>query len=190
MRPISLPRLLFSVLGLVALAAGCSDANTLPPAQYDNVVDTTVLYALSGTAIELPSAFDGVGAVPVRTDLGAPFDFAVDFDPAGTLLLYPAGALGFAPEGGIRLETRTFDAVTSAPAEGYVTDSVVTGTTGTVFVLRSRSSSQLCAVGGSLPRYGKFHVLAIDQVARAVRFEFLVDLNCGYRGLEPGPPDA
>jgi hypothetical protein len=41
-----------------------------------------------------------------------------------------------------------------------------------------------------LPRYGKFQVLAIDPAQRTVTLEFLIDRNCGYRGLEPGLPDS
>jgi hypothetical protein len=36
--------------------------------------------------------------------------------------------------------------------------------------------------------YAKLHVLAIDRAARRLDFEILTDINCGYRGLEPGVP--
>jgi hypothetical protein len=66
----------------------------------------------------------------------------------------------------------------------------VVASPGTLFVIRSRSSNVQCAFSGGLPRYGKFHVLGVDLVARTVTLEMLVDLNCGYRGLEPGIPEA
>jgi hypothetical protein len=194
MRSISLPQRLFSGLLPVLLVTACGDPNALPAAQFENVVDTTTLYALTGTPLGTPSGFDSYGVignvgVAVRTDLNDPFDFAVDLDATGTLVLYPTGALGLAAEPGIVLSTGTFEGVTSAPLEGYVLDSAVVAPLGTVFVLRSRSSTQACALAGAFPRYSKFHVLAIDAAERTVTLEFLVDPNCGYRGLEPGLPD-
>ena len=170
-----------------ALLAACSSATALPPAQFDNVVDTVALAALTGTPIGAASGFDGVQGKVARTDLNQAFDFAVDIDDAGTLQLIPTGALGLTEDAGVLVVNRAFDVVTSAPTDGYIPDSVVTATEGTVFVLRSRISSQQCSAG-SLPRYGKFHVLDLDLATRTVTFEFLIDFNCGYRGLEPGIP--
>jgi hypothetical protein len=41
-----------------------------------------------------------------------------------------------------------------------------------------------------LPRYGKFRVLDLNIEERSVTLELLVDVNCGYRGLEPGFPSS
>lgn len=187
MRAISLRRRRFSPL-LLAVAMACGSESELPPAQFENVVDTLVLYALTGTPIATPSAFDGVVGAPVRTDLNLPFDFAVDLDVSDVLLLMPAGTLGYPEEPGLLVTTDSFDGVTFAPLQGYVPDTVRTAAVGTVFVLRSRATSQLCVQTSALPRYSKFHVLAIDLLERAITLEFLVDKNCGYRGLEPGLP--
>jgi hypothetical protein len=187
MRAISLRHRRFSPL-LVVAAVACGDDAQLPPPQFENVVDTAVLYALTGTPIATPSGFDGVQGVTVRTDLNRPFDFAVDLDGANVLQLLPAGALGYAAEAGLLIATESFDGITTAPLDGYVPDSVRAADVGTVFVLRSRASSELCALGGVLPRYSKFRVVAIDLPQRAITLEFLVDRNCGYRGLEPGLP--
>jgi hypothetical protein len=187
MRAISLRHRRFSLLLLAAVVA-CGDDSQLPPPQFPNVVDTAVLYALTGTPIATASGFDGVQGVPVRTDLNRPFDFAVDLDGAGVFRLMPSGTLGYAPEPGLLVTTDSFDGVTTAPLDGYVTDSVRVVDVGTVFVLRSRASSELCGLGGVLPRYSKFRVLAIDLAERAITLEFLVNRNCGYRGLDPGLP--
>lgn len=188
MRPISLRHRRFSLLLLAAVMA-CGSESTLAPPVFDNVVDTTVLYGLTGTPIGTPSAFDVVQAVTVRTDLNKAFDFAVEIAGAADVDLLPAGALGFAADPGVLLSARSFDAITSAPTDGYVQDSVVPATVGSVFVLRSRTTSELCGAG-SLPRYGKFRVLAIDAATRSVTLEFLVNQNCGYRSLEPGLPNS
>jgi hypothetical protein len=180
------------LLRLCCAAAGaavvaCGDDTNLPAPVFENVVDTTTLYALTGTPIGSPSGFDGVAGVPARTDLNAAFDFAVDLAAGDVLQLFPTGALGLVEEPGLLLVIESFEGLTSAPLEGYEPDSVLTADVGSVFVLRSRSSNQLCALG-ALPRYGKFRVLEIDPATRAARLEFLINYNCGYRGLEPGTP--
>jgi hypothetical protein len=189
MRSLSVRLGILAAVAVYSVSSACSSATSLPPVQFDNVVDTTTLYALTGTPIGEPSGYDGIGAVPVRTDLNAPFDFAIDFDSSDQLVLYPSGTLGLSSDPGILIVTDSFDGVTSAPLEGYVQDSTVVATPGTVFVLKTRLSSTLC-LAGALPRYGKFHVLSVDPQARSATFELLMDLNCGYRDLQPGTPES
>jgi hypothetical protein len=174
---------------VLLVATGCGTGSTLPAPTIENVVDTTTLYALSGTALNLPSAFDVVSAARIRTDRNFPLDFAFDIDTAGQAQLWPADLLGVGGHPGMLRSDQAFADVLSAPLEGYVVDSLFALDEGTVFVVRSRPSPSLCTLSSSLPRYGKFHVLAIDRQARSVTLEFLVDQNCGYRGLEPGLPD-
>jgi hypothetical protein len=174
-------------LAAVPAVAACGDDTTLPTPIYENVVDTTMLYALTGTALGLPSGFDGIAGITARTDLTESFDFAVDLPADDVVELMPTGAIGLTVDPGLILMPVSFEAIETAPLEGYVQDSVLTAREGTVFVLRSRASSELCTIG-SLPRYSKFRVLEIDPQARSVTLEFLIDLNCGYRGLEPGTP--
>jgi len=190
MRAISLVHRLFSRVALLAVPAlvACGTGTTLPPPRIENLVDTTTLYALSGTSIHLPSGFDVVSGTAVRTDRDYPLDFAFDLDTAGTATLWPAGMLGLIGTPGLLRSDQAFADVLSAPLDGYVSDSLLIVDEGAVFVARSRASSSLCTLSSSLPRYGKFHVLAIDRQARSVTLEFLVDQNCGYRGLEPGLP--
>lgn len=190
MRAISLVYRLFSRVALLTVPAlaACGTGTTLPPSRIENLVDTTTLYALSGTSIHLPSGFDVVGGTAVRTDRDYPLDFAFDLDTTGAAAIWPAGMLGLSGTPGLLRSNQAFSDVLSAPLDGYVTDSLLTIDEGTVFVARSRPSSSLCTLSSSLPRYGKFHVLAIDRQERSVTLEFLVDENCGYRGLEPGLP--
>lgn len=183
----SLPHRLFCV-AVVLVAAGCDDPFELPPALFENVVDTTTIFALRGTAITLPSAFDIVGNSKARTDRAEPFDFAFDIDSTGQPVVLPAGALGLTAEAGLIMSDTGFDALVTAPVTGYVIDSAVAITTGTVFIGRSRLSNSQCALLGSLPRYGKFRVIEIDTQGRALVVEGLVNENCGFRSLEPGIP--
>ncbi len=173
-----------SVGGLLA----CDSSGGLFPASVPNVVDTVSLYALRGTPLTVPSAFDIVYGQSARTDRGEVFDFAFDIDAAGSPLILPAGVLGLAPEAGILLSQESFQAIERAPDKDYTADSTFTISTGDVFIGRSRNSSVLCIYLGALPRYGKFHVLALDAQERSVTLEFLVNSNCGFRSLEPGIP--
>lgn len=187
MRAIPLPRFLFAVTAAAVLTA-CNNPLALPPPLFTNSVDTATIYALQGTDVTAPSAYDVVSGKVARTDLAQPFDFAFDIDSAGTPILYPEGALGISPDAGIAIMSQAFDSITTAPSTTYQADSTVAIEQGTVFVVRSRVAAQNCSISGSLPRYGKFRVLGIDRSARSLTFEMLVDLNCGYRSLEPGTP--
>lgn len=153
-------------------------------------MDTVTLHALRGTPISTPSAFDIAYGNAVRTDQGQAFDFAFNIDSLGAALALPAGALGLSAQAGLQFSDRTFDEVDNAPFDDYTVDSVLTLSVGDVFIGRSRNESGNCFFLGSLPRYGKFHVLALDVQARTITLEALVNVNCGYRKLTPGYPTS
>jgi hypothetical protein len=191
MRSISLSLILFGA-GVTAgalTATACDSPLDVPAASDTNVVSTVTLFALRGTSLALPSAYDIVARSVAHTDRVEAFDFAVDLADNGGALVYPAGALGLPKSAGL-LVSAGFDTITSAPLTGFVTDSVLPVGVGTVFVGKSRPNGLNCALAGSLPRYGKFLVLAVDPVARSITFQVLVDANCGYRGLQPGIPPS
>lgn len=185
---LGLPGLL-ALVGGVALACGDPFAGT---ATFENQIDTVTIYAFTGTSIRLPSAYSIIDQMPVRTtDAESTFDFAFDIDSAGRALIYPSGALELNPDPGIQLMDRAFDAVKSAPIDGYTRDSAVVVGNDNVFVVSSQITTRLpCAFFAALPRYAKFRVLIIDQTARSIVLESLVNLNCGFRGLEPGIPSS
>jgi hypothetical protein len=176
-----------TLIGLTA-ASGCGDPFG-QKAQFANAVDTVTLFALRGTAIRAHSAYDMYTLSTSRTDTTSGYDFAFDIDSTGTARVYPAGALGLSKDAGLQLMDRTFDAVHSAPETGFSTDTAIAVAKDQVFVARSRVSSLYC-VYVAVPRYGKFLVLSIDPTARSITMQALVDLNCGYRGLEPGLPGS
>ena len=192
MRSIPLSLLLFGVAAVAGslTTTACGSTLDVPAATDTNAIDTVTLYALRGTDLLQPSAYDVVGRVVAHTDRLEAFDFAVDIADDGTPLLYPAGTLGLPKDPGVLLLTTAFDSVTSAPLTGFVSDTVQHLALGTVFVVKSRPNGLNCALAGTLPRYGKFHVIAVDLVKRSISFEALVDANCGYRGLEPGLPTS
>lgn len=179
-----------SVPLLLVVLAACGDSLGLPPPSFPNVVDTTILFALRGTSIASPSAYDIVAQSVARTELGEPFDFAFDIDSTGVPLIFPSSVLGLTSQAGLQVFTVPFDSVITAPTEGFVADSAIRVEEQTVFVARSRSSTQFCTFLGPLPRYGKFRVLVVDFAERSITLETLVNANCGFRGLEPGLPPS
>src|SRR5690606_31177675 len=177
------------VLAAAALVA-CSDPNQLPDAQITNVVDTVTISALTGTAIEQPSAYSIADRRPIRTDLSAGFDFAFDILPGtGEPVLLPRSALGFPSEGsllpGLQRRNEAFADLTEGILDGYLTRDTIPVSVGERYLGRSRI---ICSSLG-VPKYGKFQILEIDAVARTITFQGLVNENCGYIGLEPGIPE-
>jgi hypothetical protein len=179
-------RLLLMLLPLAGLG-GCSDNNGLPNATLENVVDTVTIGALVGTPISTPSGFfidvSGVGAV--RTDQSVGFEFAYNVEPGGRRVFLPRAALGLSSstaDPGVQLRPETFDEITLARSNGYVTDSAVAVELGQRFLVRSRV---ICTSLG-VPLYAKLEILAFAD--STVTFQVLADRNCGYKGLEPGLP--
>ena len=182
----------FSLLFVaLALAAACGDPLGLPAPAIGNRTDTVSLYALSGTPVTSPSVYIIGFRQVARSDQSATgFDFAFDIDTAGRPVLLPTGALGLPRASGIQRTLHTFDSVTVAPAGGYQSDSAMVVDSNEVMILHSRPL--VCSFGITSIYYAKLHVLAIDTTSgpngRRIDFEILNNVNCGYRGLEPGLP--
>ncbi len=180
-----------SGVALVALAiatAACSDSNSLGPATDPNIIDTVTIYALQGTPITSPSGFSVADRIAVRTDQSSAFDFAFNIDNSGQpvfLPLFVLGLSGTTANPGLKATTKTFDEITLADRDNYVTQDTVAFSEGDRFMARSR----VVCTSLSVPRYGKIEVLSVDPIARSVTFRYLIDVNCGYVGLEPGIPE-
>ena len=101
-------------------------------------------------------------------------------------MFLPRAALGITcntANPGLQRREETFDDITSAPSNGYVSDSAVAVAVGDRFIVRSRV---ICASLG-VPQYGKLEILSFQD--STVTFRSLVDNNCGYKDLLPGLPD-
>jgi hypothetical protein len=172
---------------LLAAAAACGDSNGLD-ATLTNTERTETLYALVGTPVRSPSAYSIDGARRVRTDTTSSFDFAFNIEPDGRHVFIPRAALGIDSSAsvnpGFQARTETFEGITLAPSNGYVTDQVVPIAPGERYVIRSRI---VCTIG--VPKYGKLEVVMFDEAAKTVTFRVLTNDNCGFKGLEPGVPD-
>jgi len=177
-------------MGFAIGFGACSGSVQLPNPTFINFVDTLELYSLRGTPVPTASAFDIVRGFPARMELEEEFDFAFDFSDGDTAIIVPGQALGIPIESGVQPMDRAFDDILIAPVEDYIDDSIMSVDVGTVFAGRSRRAPDFCsAFLGALSRYAKFEVLAIDRVEGKITLKYLVDFNCGYRGLEPGLPE-
>ena len=149
-----------------------------------NVVDTVTLGALEGTPIQTPSAYSVLNGA-VRTDQTTDFEFAYNVDSTGQRVFLPRQVLGLTSTSGanpgVQASSATFDQITVAPSNGYVTDSAVVVDVGQRYLVRSRV---FCAIG--VPQYAKLEILSFAD--STVTFKVLADNNCGYKGLEPGLP--
>lgn len=194
--PHAMPRCL-TVVSLASLAlvtfviADCHSSTGLPAGLDTNIEDTVSLYALDGTALDLPSGLI-IASTPhaVRTDLTADFDFGFNMT-GGKAVLLPTGAMHLGVGSGIQKQSVDFDAITLAPGGVYVDSLPDTLDVGTVAVIHSRplstGSVTVCLTGIGY-FYAKLQVLAIDTLARRIDMKFLADQNCGYKSLEPGNP--
>jgi len=177
----------------LALATACGDTLGLPQSSIPNRPDTVSLYALSGTPVTQPSAYIIPFRQVIRTDQAFDgFDFAFDIDTAGRAVLLPTGAMRLGRQSGIQLSTTPFDSILVAPTSKYQLDSAVAVDSGSVAILHSRPQGCSFDLSPRYLLYAKLHVLAIDTTSgpdgRRIDFVILTDINCGYRGLEPGLP--
>ena len=179
-----------AISGTLLVVAACNNPLALPPAVDGNFIDTLTLSALRGTPIAAPSGYNIAFRLPARTDRGTePFDFAFDIDPSGTPLIFTTGALGLGVSSAIQMSDKAFADIRIAPLDDYERDSSLAVGLDSIFVVRSTPTTLGCVIFiGALPRYGKSRVLAIDPNTRQITLEALVNVNCGYRGLEPGLP--
>src|SRR3989442_446919 len=142
-----LPLLAFLVVvpALAALAA-CADALGFPAPHLVTVVDTVSLYALDGTPLQTPSAFQLDGRRLFRTVQTAVFDFAFNLDSAKHALILPTGALHLGQASGLQRSTTPFDRITEASTGGRELTTALRVDTGTDALEASRSA---CPAGSA-----------------------------------------
>ncbi len=174
-------RLLFCCALLTSTA--CSDL-ILGDAGNVNVVDTVTLGAIHGAPLTVPSAYDMIFGLAIRTDQSSSFDFVYDILPVKGPSLLPLAALGLGTGSvrpAVQKVTTAFDDIINAPTGGWNQLDTLPIAVGDVIAGRSRVS---CYLG--VPQYAKFQVLDFDNVLKTVRLKVLANINCGYRNLQPG----
>jgi hypothetical protein len=179
---------LAAVTLLTAASAACN--GSILTASLESRVDTVTVGALIGTPLSVPSGYSINARRAVRTDSVSVFDFAYNILPDGRRVFLPFATLGLGAglsllPGFIAME-QTFEQIREAPANGYRNRDTIPLAVGDRFVVRS--STQACPSFG-VPKYAKLQVLDFDEVARLVRFQILVNQNCGFRSLQPGLPE-
>lgn len=189
-----LPALLTAVAA--ALVAACNDPFAVLPASISNTVDTVEIYAVNGTGIDKPSGYVIAERRPLKLGLETSsynFDFLYRIDASAGPQLVPftvvaprvdttvtaSGRAGFIPT------TTAFESITIAEQVGYVVDKPQNVALGSTFYLRSGLPNG-CYLG--IPYYAKLQVISINPETRSIKVQILTDINCGYRGLEPGIP--
>ena len=180
---------LFSALFSVAIVAACSSNTDLPAPTDANIIDTTTMWALNGTAVTDPSGFSIPDRTAVRTDQSSAFDFVFNIDNSGKAVFLPIDLLGLGAVSGLNpglyITPTPFDSIKSAvTGDMYVFDDTVNVVVGSSYYARSR----VVCTTLSVPQYGKIEVLAVDPVERSITIRYLVNNNCGYLSLELGFP--
>jgi hypothetical protein len=179
-----------AALAAVSVLAACGDPPGIPSAIFPNRTDTVTVYAVTGTPVASPSGYIISGRQVVRTDQNPTFDFVFDIDSLGQVVLLPTGAMKLGRQSGAQVVSTDFDSTLLAPTSAYQTDSAVILSENSVAVLHSRPVQ--CSWDYS-PVHNLFAKLRVDSIftaERRIKFEILTDINCGYRGLEPGLPHS
>jgi hypothetical protein len=180
---------LFSALFSVAIVAACSSNTNLPQPTDANIIDTTTMWALNGTAVTDPSGFSIPDRTAVRTDQSSAFDFVFNIDNSGKPVFLPIDLLGLGAVSGLNpglyITPTPFDSIRSAvTGDMYVFDDTVNVVVGSSYYARSR----VVCTTLSVPQYGKIEVLAVDPAEKSITIRYLVNNNCGYLSLELGFP--
>lgn len=183
-----------AALAAFAALAACSDPNEIADASLSNVIDTVTVFTMSSGTISQPSAYSIVSRAAVRTwEAGINFEFVYDIDADDRSVLLPIKLFDLLPDGafqpGLKRPTAgtTFDQMTRAPLNGYITSDTVPIVAGDLFYVRTTVSN--CTFL-QVPLYAKIEVLDFDAGAKSVRLKVIANQNCGYRGLRPGIPKS
>lgn len=185
MRPMAL---LVAVLlgGLVA----CDDPFRLQ-AQFPNLDRAIELWALTGSSPTFPSAVVVPTGTASRLDASGTFDFAVDIDRDGRLVVYPVGKIVQPLNGTRQIQLQRSNTpylqLLEAPKTGWLQDSTLLVNPGGVFL--ARVPSLACQFGASSEIYAKFSVDSIDPVGRRVVLTTRINPNCGFRSWVTGLPE-
>ena len=183
-------RYLLSLLASAPLFASCGTDANLAPASIPNVVDTFTIGSLTGSPVSVPSAYSVADGNVVRTDITAAFDFAYNVDATGQHVFLTLEVMRLATANqagpGLQYTSQSFDQVSQAPSNGWITSDTIVVDSGSVLLLRSRI---ICG-GLGVPLYGKLEVLSIDDTPgnETITFKALSNENCGYKSLLPGLP--
>lgn len=175
-----------TLAALTFICLGCSDPTAT--GDFAVIVDTLSLWALTGGAVNYPSAVLLLGDVAqpaaVRVTADGIFDVALDIDSAGRAVLMPVARVLPAVVTrvvAIQPVTSSFASLANAPEDGYQTDSIAVVVVGTTLAVGAETS--WCSGQASSLTYAKIVIDHIDRVERRIDFRVAVNPNCGLRSL-------
>ncbi len=166
-------------------AVGCDDPYAI---DWEESPDTAFIYSLARPELNLPSAYDFLGHMPLRVE--APpstgkWDLALDTQD-GELVFLPPGALGVRSAARLaQIPNTTWDEVIQAPSDSaqYSADLPVPVRAGDIYVLRTHSSRGY--YGMNCVYYGRIKPLEIDVDGGLLRFMYDVSPVCNSLRLIP-----
>ncbi len=174
---------LFGLLILVATLpiSGCDPVEPIPRLP---ISDSVTLYSLARAEyLGEYSGYDFARPLPVLIELprsGGSQDFDVAFsEDEGEFVLLPAGIFEtFQIKPGIKRDSSgvTFDELSRAPKDGFITDAPVPLEVGGIYIVRTRRSPTGCT------QYAKLEVLELDP-AGILEFFFMRNNRCNDRDL-------
>ena len=179
------------VLPLVAVLA-CSSDPYAPKALYAVNIDTIRVLALNGTAPEARSGVRLLTAQPTVPDFSQQFDFALDIDGAGKVILMPRSKVVSCTtvcQLGIKVipsDSVEFDKLYDAPKSGYTYDSVTTVPVGATLAFVTKEVFCQASNISTYDLYAKMIVDSVRMSDRSIFARVVSDPNCGFRGLVPG----
>jgi hypothetical protein len=170
---------------LLAVTAPQVACDTFEPTWFA-IDDQVVLHSLARAEfLGRESAYDFVAQRPVvveRPKFQEPYDFDIAVTEAGgEFHAMPAGMFeGFPIQPGVAVDSSgiTFDQLTQAPRDGYVTDELIPLRLGWVYAVRTRRDFRGCNM------FGKFEVVAMDP-AGTVEIRTIRNPLCNDRNLVP-----
>ena len=177
------------VFGAAATIWACEDPLKARASQ-TNTNQTFAVSAISGTPTNAPVALNLVNKSITRLDGGFDFDIAFDIDAQGRAVMLPVGLVG-TPIGGAKLVglkrvTGTYETVTEAPKTGYVFDSTMVVSAGSVLAVQAQEN--ICSLSLTPYIFAKISIDSVNKAARMLYGHTLINLNCGFRSLVVGTP--
>lgn len=188
-------RRILVALSLVALpllaALGCSADPYAPKALYPVVADSIRVLALNGTSPEAKSAVRLLFAESTVPDYSQGFDFALDIDANGKVILMPRSKIVTCTSTcqlGVKViphDSVEFDKLYDAPKSGYTYDSVTTIPVGATIAFVTKDVFCQPSNISTYDLYAKMVVDSVHLADRAIFARVVADPNCGFRGLAP-----
>jgi len=183
-------------LTLVALpivaAVACSSDPYAPKALYPVSIDTFRVVALNGTSAEAQSGVRLLTASTTVPDFSQAFDFALDIDADGKVVLLPRSKVMTCTsicQLGVKViptDSVEFDKLYDAPKAGYTYDSVTTIPVGATVAFVTKDIFCQQSNISTYDLYAKMIVDSVHMSDRSLFVRLVSDPNCGFRGLVPG----